>query len=62
VAVGEVQGEAAGNRSVEVAFRLPDGRTEARRITLRGTGDQARTYLITELLDQLRRRLRPAGR
>jgi nicotinamide-nucleotide amidase len=62
VAVGEVQGDAPGNRSVAVVFRLPDGRTEAQRMTLRGSGDQARFYLTTELLDQLRRRLRPAKR
>jgi len=58
VAIGEVQRDAGGSPSVEVAFRRPDGRIETRRVRLSGTGEPARARLVTELLDQLRRRLR----
>jgi nicotinamide-nucleotide amidase len=58
--VGEALGDGE-NRSVEVVFRLPDGRTEGQRVSLRGTGDLARFHLTTQLLDLLRRRLRAAS-
>lgn len=47
-----------GGSSIEVAFRGPDGRVESRRIRLAGTGESARSRLVTDLLDQLRRKLR----
>jgi nicotinamide-nucleotide amidase len=58
VAVGQTQRDDRGAGSVEVAFRLPDGRLESRRVGLRGDGPSARSRLTTQLLDQLRRRLR----
>lgn len=59
VAIGPVRQEASGGSSfVEVAFRPPDGRVESRRVRFSGTGQSARERLVTELLDQLRRRLR----
>jgi hypothetical protein len=43
---------------VEIAFKLPDGRLENRQVRLSGTGELARSRLSTQLLDQLRRRLK----
>lgn len=57
VAVGEARQDQGGPRYVEVAFRLPDGSVESQRLRLRGD-DSARSRLTTQLLDQLRRRLR----
>lgn len=54
-----VGGNAAGERSVEVVVHLPDGGTESRSLSMRGTGDVARLNLTTQLLDLLRRRVRP---
>jgi nicotinamide-nucleotide amidase len=61
VVVGEIQRDERGTSFVEVAFRSPDGRTETRRVRLSGTGESARARLVTELLDQLRRRFRDTG-
>lgn len=58
MAVGEAREEQDGARSVDVVVRLPDGRSEGRRIGLRGTGELARFRLTTQLLDELRRKLR----
>jgi nicotinamide mononucleotide (NMN) deamidase PncC len=58
VAVGEAQQDENGSDYVEVAFKLPDGRLESRQIRLSGTGELARSRLSTQLLDQLRRRLK----
>jgi nicotinamide-nucleotide amidase len=58
IAVAEIRQDTGGGSSVEVAFRQPDGRVESRRIRLSGTGESARLRLVTELLDQLRRKLR----
>ncbi len=58
VVVGEAQRDERGGSFVEAAFRSPDGRTETRQIRLAGTGEAARFRLVTELLDQLRRKLR----
>ena len=58
VAVGEARQKQGGARYVEAVVRGPDGRTEARRIGLRGTGEMARLRLTTQLLDELRRQLR----
>lgn len=56
VAVGEV-GRANGGSSVEVALRLPDGRVESRSVRVQGSSASDRGRLITDLLDQLRRKL-----
>ncbi len=58
IAVGDAQRDERGASFVEVAFGSPDGRTESRQVRLFGTGESARARLVTELLDQLRRRLR----
>jgi len=58
VAVGETQQDKSGTRFVQVVFRMPDDRTESRRFGFRGTGEFAQFRLTTQLLDQLRRRLR----
>jgi len=58
IAVGEIGPDVAGGLSVEVAFREPDDRVESRKIALAGTGESARARVVTELLDQLRRKLR----
>jgi nicotinamide-nucleotide amidase len=51
-------GQANGSGHVEVAFKLPNGNMESRKFRLRGTGELARSRLSTQLLDQLRRRLK----
>jgi len=58
VVVGEVRRDENGSGYLEVAFKLPDGRVESRQVRLRGTGELARSRLSTQLLDQLRRRLK----
>ncbi len=58
ITTGEPRRDAQGNSFVEVAFRFPDGCVESRPVRLSGTGEAARARLVTELLDQLRRRLR----
>jgi nicotinamide-nucleotide amidase len=57
VVVGEAREDADGSRYVDVAFKSA-ARWEPQRIAVRGTGETARSYLATQLLDQLRRRLR----
>ena len=56
IAVGETQ-HGDGGASVQVAFRQPDGRVESRSVRVPGTDAAARARLITDILDQLRRRL-----
>jgi len=58
IATGESRRDATGDSFVDVAFRSPDGGIESHPVRLSGTGDAARARLVTELLDQLRRRLR----
>jgi len=58
IAVGEAKRDENGSGYVEVAFKLPDGRLESQQVRLRGTGELARSRLSTQLLDQLRRRLK----
>jgi competence/damage-inducible protein CinA-like protein len=58
VAVGEVRRDENGSGYVEVAFKLPDGLMENKQVRLGGTGELARSRLSTQLLDQLRRRLK----
>ncbi len=58
VAVGEARQDAGGDRYVEAVIKLPGGRLESRHVRLRGAGESARFRLNTQLLDELRRRLR----
>lgn len=58
IAVGQAYRDQNGSSSVEVAFESPDGNIESQIVRLRGTGEPARARLSTQLLDQLRRRLR----
>jgi len=58
VAVGEVRPEKDRTGYVVVVFRQPNGRCESRKVRVRGTGELARSRLSTQLLDELRRRLR----
>jgi nicotinamide-nucleotide amidase len=58
VAVGEARRDENGADYVEIAFKLPGGRLESQQVRLSGTGELARLGLSTNLLDQLRRRLR----
>jgi nicotinamide-nucleotide amidase len=58
VVVSEAQQDKSGSDYVEVVFKLPDGHIESRDVRLRGTGELARSRLSTQLLDQLRRRLK----
>jgi len=57
IAVGEIQRDKSGAASVEVTFQQPHDRSESQLIPLRGTGESARSRLVTSILDQLRRRL-----
>jgi nicotinamide mononucleotide (NMN) deamidase PncC len=57
IAIGEIR-KGDGGSSVNVAFRLPDGQVERRSLRVQGSDAAARARLITDLLDQLRRRLR----
>ncbi len=58
IAVGETWRDQSGADEVTVAFKLADGRTEARQVRLRGEGELARSNLSTQLLDELRRKLK----
>ena len=58
VVVSEVRRDQNGSSYVDVAFKLPDGRLENRQVRLRGNEELARSRLSTQLLDQLRRRLK----
>jgi nicotinamide-nucleotide amidase len=58
IAVGEVRTDRNGANYVDVAFKSPDSRLESQQIRLSGTGELARSGLTTQLLDQLRRRLK----
>jgi len=57
VAVGEARPDATGTPCAEVVFKLPGERIETQQVRLRG-GEIAHARLVTDLLDQLRRRLR----
>jgi len=58
VAVGAIARDANRAAYVNVALRSPDGRLESRKVPVRGTGEMAQSSLTTQLLDQLRRRLK----
>ena len=57
VVVGDPTPDDRGSLSVAVVFRHPDGSLESQRLGFR-SGDAGRDHLTTQLLDQLRRRLR----
>jgi nicotinamide-nucleotide amidase len=56
VGIGDV-GRTNGGSFVEIAFRLPGGRVESRSLRVQGSDASARGRLVTDLLDQLRRKL-----
>ena len=58
VAVGEAWRDESGAGYVDVVFKLPSGRLESRQVRFRGAGELAGSRLSTQLLDQLRRRLK----
>ena len=58
IADGEIQRNTNGSGRVKVVFKPPDNRMEIRQVRLYGTGENARSRLSTQLLDQLRRRLK----
>ena len=58
IAVGEARQDKSGVGYADVAFKPRRGRSESRQVRLRGTGELARSRLSTQLLDQLRRRLK----
>ena len=58
VVVGQARRDDNGAAYVDVAFRLSDGRMENRQFRLRGSGEMAARRLSTQMLDQLRRKLR----
>ena len=59
VYVGPMREDNAAGRCVDLVIRHPDGHTESRPLTWRGTGDLGRFNLTTQVLDVLRRNLRP---
>jgi nicotinamide-nucleotide amidase len=56
IAIGELRDDG----SVEVVFQHPSGQLQSERISLRGTGELARSRFVTHLLDRLRRQIGPA--
>ena len=51
-------GDESGAGYVDVVLKLPSGRLENQQVRFRGTGELAGSGLSTQLLDQLRRRLK----
>lgn len=51
-------GDTDSSGYIEVAFRQPNGKLESRKVRLRANSELARSRLSTQLLDQLRRRLK----
>ncbi len=58
IAVGEPWLDENGAAYMDVVFKFPDGHIEIRKLRYRGSGETARSRLVTQLLDQLRRKLR----
>ena len=58
IAVGQVWRDENGTAYVNVAFKFSDGHIESRQYRHRGSGELASSRFITQLLDQLRRKLR----
>ncbi|MBN2317281.1 MAG: CinA family protein [Sedimentisphaerales bacterium] len=58
IAVGEIQRDESNAGYVTVIFRQPDGNCERRKIRVSGAGELAWSRLSTQLLDDLRRKLK----
>ena len=58
IVVAEPWADERGVDYVDVIFKTPAGRLESRKVRFRGTGELARSRLSTQLLDQLRRKLK----
>ncbi len=58
VAVGQAWRDESGTDYVDIVFKLPNGRLESQKVRFRGIGELAASRLSTQLLDQLRRRLK----
>ncbi len=58
IVVGQPWKDGRGTEYIDVVFRLPAGRFESRQTRFRGAGELAQSRLSTQLLDQLRRRLK----
>ena len=58
LAVGPIEPEAGDAKRVALAIKYPDGRWEAEHVILRDSGELGRRSLVTQILDQVRRRLR----
>jgi competence/damage-inducible protein CinA-like protein len=58
IVVGQDRRDENGNAYVEVIFKMPDGHTESQNVRLRGNAELAHSRLSTQLLDELRRRLK----
>jgi nicotinamide-nucleotide amidase len=58
IVVDEVRRDESNTRHVTVIIRRPDGTCESRRIRVRGSDELARSRFCTQLLDELRRKLR----
>ena len=59
VYVGPIREDSAAGRYIEVRIHRPDGRTESKTLNWRGSGDLGRFNLTTQVLDCLRKALRP---
>jgi len=58
VAVGQRRMNQSGESYVDVAFKLPGSPLESREFRLSGNGELTRSRLSTQLLDEMRRRLK----
>lgn len=58
IGVGAVETTASGEKAVWLAIKFPDDRLETQRVTIRGSPEVQRANLTTQILDQLRRRLK----
>ena len=58
IVVGQASRDENGNAYIEVVFKMPDGHTESQNVRLRGNAELTRSRLSTQLLDELRRRLK----
>ncbi len=57
ISIGEPLGDGEGNHTMAMAIKHPGGQWESMQIQVRGSGQWDRARLVTEILDQLRRRL-----
>ena len=58
IAVGPIEPATGDAKQAELAIKYPDDRWETERVILRDSGELGRRSLVTQLLDQVRRRLR----